>query len=80
MDKAIISVCQALKEESEAVISYSEKIAALGSDEATSGTVQALEKIRLDEIEHIQTLTLQLTSLAVGGGNTEPPAEAPDNE
>lgn len=63
MNEAIKDVCTALKEEAEAVISYTDKIAASPVNEATSGTKQTFEEIRLDEVEHIQKLCLELTKI-----------------
>lgn len=71
MDEIIKTICQSLKEEAEAVISYTEKIAAIATVEGGNKTAHAMEKIRLDEIEHIQNLCLELTKLMISG--TEPP-------
>ena len=71
MDNAIKSVCETLKEEAEAVISYTEKITDLGSDESTKDTAQKLEEIRLDEVEHIQKLCLELTKILTSSPETD---------
>jgi hypothetical protein len=65
MDELIKMVCQALKEEAEAVISYCEKIESTSDIDNSADTARVFEKIRLDEVEHIQNLTLQLTNLVV---------------
>ena len=79
MDEAIKNICQLLKEESEAVSSYTERISEIFGQEGTEAIVQRLEMIRLDEVEHIQNLTIELTRLmssgtvpaAAGGGADE---------
>lgn len=63
MDEVIKNICQALKEEAEAVISYTDKIMAATSTEGTADIMQVFEAIRLDEMEHIQNLCLELTRL-----------------
>ena len=63
MDEVIKNICNALKEEAEAVISYTDKISATSAVEGMDATVQALALIRLDEVEHIQNLTIELTKM-----------------
>lgn len=63
MDGVIKNICNALKEEAEAVISYTDKISATSAVEGMDATVQALALIRLDEVEHIQNLTIELTKM-----------------
>lgn len=63
MDEVIKNICQALKEEAEAVISYTDKISSTNQTDGMEETAQRLEMIRLDEVEHIQNLTLELTKL-----------------
>ncbi len=67
MDEAIKNICQALKEEAEAVISYTDKISSTSAVEGTDAIVRALALNRLDEVEHIQNLTLELTKLMATG-------------
>ena len=58
-NEVIKNICVALKEEADAVISYTEKI-----DEAPdSQAASVFDTIRLDEMEHIQNLTLELTKM-----------------
>lgn len=71
MNETIKNICQALKEEADAVISYTDKIADTSQVEGTDATVQTFEKIRLDELEHIQHLTLELTRLLTSGAESE---------
>lgn len=66
MDEAIKNICQALKEEAEAVISYTDKISASEQTGNTGETVQTLAMIRLDEVEHIQNLCIELTKIISG--------------
>lgn len=75
MNEAIKNICQCLKEEAEAVISYTDKLTAIESTEGAEATAQTLALIRLDEVEHIQNLTLELTKLM-----SEDIAEAASNE
>lgn len=63
MDETIKNICAALKEEAEAVIGYTDKIIATTQSEGMESATQRFEMIRLDEVEHIQNLTLELTKL-----------------
>lgn len=65
MNESIKTICQLLKEEAEAIISYTEKISALDQMEGMESTKQELDMIRLDEVEHVQKLTLELTRLVM---------------
>lgn len=67
MNETIKNICQALKEEADAVISYTDKIADTSQVEGMDATAQTLAQIRLDEMEHIQNLTLELTKLLTSG-------------
>lgn len=66
MDEAIKIICHALKEEAEAIISYTDKIAATEQSGNMEETVQTLAMIRLDEVEHIQNLCIELTKIVSG--------------
>lgn len=77
MDEAIKNICQALKEEADAVISYTDKISATSEHEGMEDTAMQFAKIRLDEVEHIQNLTLELTRLMASGAV---PADGPGGE
>ena len=76
MENAVKAICQALVEEAGLVISHTDKIAALGSSEART-TAQAIDGMRLDAVEHIQNLTLELTRLIT---SREEPGEAESGE
>lgn len=76
MENAVKAICQALAEEAGLVISHTDKIAALGSSEART-TAQAFDGMRLDAVEHIQNLTLELTRLITSG---EEPGKAESGE
>ena len=52
MENAVKAICQALVEEAGLVISHTDKIAALGSNDARA-TAQAIDSMRLDAVEHI---------------------------
>lgn len=67
MDEVIKNICQALKEEADAVISYTDKIARTSAVEGMDATAMQFGQIRLDEVEHIQNLTLELTKLMASG-------------
>lgn len=76
MNEAIKSICEALKSEAEAVSDYTDRIVAMASTEGTDKVAMALETIRLDGVEHIQMLTLELTELMTAsiksqGGETD---------
>lgn len=77
MDEAIKNICQALKEEADAVISYTDKISSTSEIEGMDATAMQFAKIRLDEVEHIQNLTLELTKLMASGAMS---AAEPDGE
>lgn len=53
MDEVIKNICQALKEEADAVISYTDKISTISEHEGMEDTAMQFAKIRLDEVEHI---------------------------
>lgn len=81
MENAVKAICQALVEEAGLVIGHTDKIAALGSSDARA-TAQVIDGMRLDAVEHIQNLTLELTRLLTAGaepGEKEPGAE-PEEE
>ncbi|MFR1711282.1 MAG: hypothetical protein ACLSWE_03825 [[Clostridium] symbiosum] len=78
MDVVIKNICQALKEEAEAIISYTDKIRCTSEVNGAEAVVMQLAKIRLDEVEHIQNLTLELTRLMMT--DTEPAAESGGEE
>lgn len=67
MDEAIKNICLAIKEEADAVISYTDKIASSSEADGMDATAMQFAKIRLDELEHIQNLTLELTKLMTSG-------------
>ena len=69
MEKAILVVVNELREEAAAVEKYTNDIAVLGGE--ASDTTVLLEKIRMDEVEHIQKLTLELTRLILGEGSPD---------
>lgn len=62
MDKTIIALCRQLAEEANAIIKYTEDIYAIGSEGATT---DVLIDIRLDELEHVQKLALELSRALV---------------
>nr|DAO80792.1 MAG TPA: hypothetical protein [Caudoviricetes sp.] len=63
MNESIKTVCQALKEQAEAVISLTDKINQILQLNDNKDSAKTLEIIRLDEIEHIQNLTIEITKL-----------------
>ena len=58
-NQTIKNMCIALKEEADAIISYSEKMDAVPGSEIGN----LFNKIRLDEMEHVQDLCLALTKM-----------------
>lgn len=66
MDEALKNICQALKEEADAVMSYTDKMTAIEQMGNMEETVQTLGIIRLDEVEHIQNLCIELTKIVSG--------------
>lgn len=77
MDEAIKNICQALKEEADAVISYTDKISSTSEAEGMEPVTMQFASIRLDEVEHIQNLAIELTRLMM----TDPePAAEPGGE
>lgn len=78
MDEVIKNICQALKEEAEAVISYTDKISCTSEIEGMEAVSMQFAKIRLDEVEHIQNLAIELTRLMVT--DAEPAAESGGEE
>lgn len=75
MDETIKNLCTALKEEAEAVISYTDKISEVSQTEGMESAAQMLEMIRLDKVEHIQNLTLEITKLMSGTADSGQPDE-----
>lgn len=73
MDEAIKNICQALKEEADAVISYTDKISSTSENEGMESVAMQFASIRLDEVEHIQNLAIELTRLMMT--DTGPAAE-----
>lgn len=59
--EAIKALCRELIAEADAVIKYTDDITATESLEG--GPADLLKEIRLDELEHIQKLTLSLTEM-----------------
>lgn len=72
MDAALKIICQALKEEAEALIKCTDAIAELAESQQYESVVATFELNRLDRIGYIQNLTLELTNLMSG---SEPPGE-----
>ena len=77
IEHTIKSICEALKEEAEAISSYTEKLSALAQVREAESTRKELDLIRLDEVEHVQKLTLELTRLMMNGA---PPTESGGEE
>lgn len=75
MTQTTIALCRELAEEANAIIKYTEDIAAIGSENPATAAV--LEDIRLDELEHVQKLALELSRVLVG---TEPEPETSGGE
>lgn len=81
MDEVIKNICNALKEKAEAVISCTDRISSTSAVEGMDATVQALALIRLDEVKHIQNLTLELTKImSTGALSASSMGEGEENE
>lgn len=65
---AIAALCRQLIAEAEAIIKYTEDIEATKAIEG--GDAALFDELRLDELEHIQKLTLELTE-ALSTGEEE---------
>ena len=78
MKQAIISVCRELVEEANAIIKYTEDIGAV--EEKSPATADVLKDIRLDELEHAQKLTLELTRLLSDEGTADDGEGAGESE
>lgn len=59
MNETIIALCRELTEEAGAIAKYTEDIA--GIEKLDHGAAEVFKDIRLDELEHIQKLALELT-------------------
>lgn len=77
MDEVIKNICTALKEEAEAVISYTDKISSTSTVDGMDAVIQAFTLIRLHGVEHIQNLTIELTRVMSAGAL---PASVMDEE
>lgn len=67
MDEVIKSICNSLKEEAEAVSEYTDRISKASHVEGFGATVELFEKTRLDEVEHMQNLVIELTKIMSTG-------------
>lgn len=67
--EGIKALCRELIAEADAIIKYTDDISCTESLE--NGPSELLKEIRLDELEHVQKLTLQLTEMLT---ETEKPA------
>lgn len=66
MDEVIRNICEALKEEAELVKSYTDKLKSTPQIAGAEGAYRTLAISRLDAVEQIQNLTLELTALVFG--------------
>lgn len=66
MDNPIISLCKALRHETESVMEYEEIIAEIGNSEAEKGVKQQLVSFQMGNMEKIQTLTISLSKMFAG--------------
>jgi hypothetical protein len=69
---SVTALCRQLIAEAEAIIKYTENIECTKSIEG--GASALFDELRLDELEHIQKLTLELTE-ALSTGEEEPGGE-----
>lgn len=69
MNENIIIVAEKLISEATAIVKYTEDIKKLPENQVS--TLALLEDIRLDEVEHIQKLTVELTALVTQSINPQ---------
>ena len=74
MNQVVISLCRELAEEANAIITYTEDLAAIGGEDPE--TAALLTDIRLDELEHVQKLALGLSRVLIGEEDGEATDEA----
>lgn len=74
MDEVIKTICNALQEEAEAVKSNTDRLSVLASH-GIETSARAIAKNRLDAVEHIQNLTIELTKLFYAGVSSEEKVE-----
>lgn len=75
MDEVIKDICQTLKEEVDAVISYQDKITIANVTEGAEKYAQIMESNLLDKVSHIQNLCLELTRVVTDNVKVEPKNE-----
>lgn len=63
MDEAIKSLCKAIQGETRAIQGYTDHITVAIQYEMTEKTADVYEKLRLDHVEHLQSLCIELTRL-----------------
>jgi len=63
MNQTIISLCRELGEKSASIIKFTEDIDAIGDESPESTAI--LKDIRLDELEHVQKLALELSRVLI---------------
>lgn len=76
MYETIIAICKQLIGEANAIIGYTEDIAKLSISPANDKATELLDEIRIDEVEHVQKLAIQLTECFY----TKEPAPEDENE
>ena len=63
MDSTINAICSAIESEATAVRQYTERITTAIQLESTERSADTFEKLRLDHVEHLQELCIELTRL-----------------
>ena len=74
MNQTTIALCRELAEEANAIIKYTEDIEAISAENPTAADV--LNDIRLDELEHVQKLALELSRVLIGDSDSQGVAAA----
>lgn len=64
MDDTISSLCSAIQCEAASVQQYGERIMTAKRYETTKRSAETFEKLRLDHVEHLQELCVELTRIA----------------
>lgn len=80
MNEAIKNICIAIKEEADAIISYTDKMVSTSHEKGAESTTMLFETTRLDELEHIQNLVVELTKVMVGSSGGEDEATAKETK
>lgn len=80
MYEAIIAICNQLVGEATAILGYTDDIAKLSVAQENGKVVALLDEIRIDEVEHVQKLAIQLTECFYTKGEAQEAGAKKSNE